>query len=121
MRRQQGQNWPDRVTFARHARNTLRKEHSAMLALIEPSLSGLDAMTEQIRRLEKSIAALATEKYPESEFLSQVCGVGPLSALTFILTIGDSTRFRRKRDVAVFLGLVPRRDQSGETDKQLRI
>jgi transposase len=108
-------------TFARHARNTLRKEHSDMLALIEPSLCVLDAMTEQIRMLEKSIAVLAAEKYPESEFLSQVGGVGPLTALTFILTIGDPSRFQRKRDVAAFLGLVPRRDQSGETDKQLRI
>lgn len=108
-------------TFARHARNTLRKEHSDMLALIEPSLCVLDAMTEQIRMLEKSIAAMAAEKYPESEFLSQVGGVGPLTALTFILTIGDPTRFQRKRDVAAFLGLVPKRDQSGETDKQLRI
>ena len=108
-------------SFARHARNTLRKDHSDMLTLIEPSLCVLDAMTEQIRKLEKSIAAMAAEKYPESEFLSQVAGVGPLTALTFILTIGDPTRFQRKRDVAAFLGLVPKRDQSGETDKQLRI
>ncbi|MCF7733140.1 MAG: transposase, partial [Akkermansiaceae bacterium] len=43
------------------------------------------------------------------------------TALTFILTIGDPTRFGRKRDVAAYLGLVPKRDQSGETDKQLRI
>ena len=112
---------PNSESFARHARNTLGKEHADMLALIEPSLRVLDAMTEQIRSLEKSIAAMAAEKYPESEFLSQVGGVGLLTSLTFILTIGDPTRFQRKRDVASFLGLVPRRDQSGETDKQLRI
>lgn len=112
---------PNSESFARHARRTLGKEHSDMLALIEPSLRVLDGMTEQIRNLEKSIAAMAAEKYPESEFLSQVGGVGLLTSLTFILTIGDPTRFQRKRDVAAFLGLVPRRDQSGETDKQLRI
>jgi transposase len=112
---------PNSEAFARKARATLRKEHSDMLALIEPSLRVLDGMTEQIRSLEKSIAAMAAEKYPESEFLSQVGGVGLLTSLTFILTIGDPTRFHRKRDVAAFLGLVPRRDQSGETDKQLRI
>lgn len=112
---------PNSEAFAKKARATLRKEHSDMLALIEPSLCVLDGMTEQIRKLEKSIAAMAAEKYPESEFLSQVGGVGLLTSLTFILTIGDPTRFRRKRDVAAFLGLVPRRDQSGETDKQLRI
>lgn len=112
---------PNSESFARHARRTLAKEHSDMLVLIEPSLRVLDGMTEQIRSLEKSIAAMAAEKYPESEFLSQVGGVGRLTSLTFILTIGDPTRFQRKRDVAAFLGLVPRRDQSGETDKQLRI
>jgi transposase len=112
---------PNSETFARHARNTLRKEHSDMLARIEPSLQVLDAMTEQIRKLEKSIAEMAIEKYPEYEFLTQIAGVGLLTSLTFILTIGDPTRFARKRDVGAFLGLVPRRDQSGETDKQLHI
>jgi transposase len=112
---------PNSETFARHARNTLKREHSDMLALIEPSLGVLDAMTEQIRRLEKSIAEMATEKYPEYEFLTQIVGVGLLTSLTFILTIGDPTRFARKRDVGAFLGLVPKRDQSGETDKQLHI
>lgn len=112
---------PNSESFARHARNRLRNEHSHLLLLIEPSLRVLDAMTEQIRALEKSIGEMAVEKYPESEFLTQITGVGTLTSLTFILTIGDPTRFRRKRDVAAFLGLVPRRDQSGETDKQLRI
>ena len=112
---------PSSESFARTARNKLRNEHSDLLALIEPSLGVLDAMTEQIRRLEKSIAAMAAEKYPESEYLTQISGVGLLTSLTFILTIGDPARFGCKRDVGAFLGLVPRRDQSGETDKQLRI
>lgn len=112
---------PNSASFARHARNKLRNEHSGLLLLIEPSLCVLDAMTEQIRSLEKSIDEMAAEKYPESEFLTQITGVGTLTSLTFILTVGDPARFKRKRDVAAFLGLVPRRDQSGETDKQLRI
>lgn len=78
-------------------------------------------MTEQIRRLEKAIEELACGKYPEAEFLTQIAGVGTLTSLTFILTIADPTRFRRGRDVAAYLGLVPKRDQSGGTDKQLRI
>lgn len=112
---------PSSESFADKARKTLKKEQSDLLALIEPSLAVLDAMTEQIRGLEESIEAMAAEKYPESEFLTQISGVGLITSLTFILTIGDPTRFPRKRDVAAFLGLVPRRDQSGETDKQLRI
>lgn len=112
---------PNSEAFAKKARIVLGKEHSETLALIEPSLCVLDGMTEQIRRLEKSIEAMAAGKYPESEFLTQISGVGLLTSLTFILTIGDPTRFKHKRDVGAFLGLVPRRDQSGETDKQLGI
>ena len=112
---------PNSESFARHARRILGKEHPGTLVLVEASLCVLDAMTAQIRCLEKAIEEMAFEKYPEHEFLTQITGVGLLTSLTFILTIGDPTRFKRKRDVAAFLGLVPRRDQSGETDKQLRI
>jgi transposase len=112
---------PSSESFARQARVILGKEHLEYLTLVGASLCVLDAMTEQIRNLEKSIETMAAQKYPEVELLTQISGVGTLTALTFILTIGDPTRFRRKRDVGAFLGLVPRRDQSGETDKQLRI
>lgn len=112
---------PSSESFARHARKVLEREHADMLTLVEPSLEVLDAMTGQIRKLEKSLAEMAAKKYPECEYLTQIGGVGLITSLAFILTIGDPTRFERKRDVAAFLGLVPRRDQSGETDKQLRI
>ena len=112
---------PSSECFARKARARLKSEHPDLLALVEASLCVLDTMTEQIRRLEKSIGQMAVEKYPEAEFLTQIGGVGPLTSLTFILTIGDPTRFPHKRDVGAFLGLVPGRDQSGDTDKQLRI
>jgi transposase len=112
---------PNSGSFSRHARKVLAREDPGLLAPIEPSLHVLDGMTEQIRTLDRSIAAMAREKYPECEFLTQIAGVGTITSLTFILTIGDPERFRRKRDVAAYLGLVPRRDQSGECDKQLRI
>ena len=112
---------PGTGCFAQHARNALGVEHPDILALIEPSLEVLDSMTGQIRQLDKAIETTASEKYPETEFLTQISGVGTLTSLTFILTIGDPKRFRRRRDVAAYLGLVPKRDQSGDTDKQLRI
>lgn len=112
---------PNSESFTRHARKTLRKEHAELLELIKPMLDTIDVMTEKIRDLEKSIAAMAAAKYPECDYLTQIKGVGLLTSLTFILTIGDPTRFKRKRDVAAYLGLVPKRDQSGETDKQLGI
>ena len=112
---------PNTNCFAKHARKRLGEDHAEVLALVEPSLKIIDAFTEQIRALDKAIEAMACDEYPEMEFLTQITGVGTITSLTFILTIGDPTRFRRLRDVAAYLGLVPRRDQSGESDPQLRI
>ena len=112
---------PNTTCFARHARRALEKEDAGLLGMIEPSLQVIDAMTEQIRCLERAIEKLASESYPETEFLEQIAGVGTITSLTYVLTIGDPLRFKRGRDVAAYLGLVPKRDQSGDTDKQLRI
>ena len=63
---------------------------------------------------------MARERYPEVE-LMQVDGVGWLTALTFRLTISNATRFEQSRDVGCYLGLRPRRNQSGESNPQLGI
>lgn len=112
---------PKTTCFARHARRELETDFPETLALIEPSLAVLDAMSVQIRELEKAIEKLATESYPQCMFLQGITGVGTITSLTFVLTIGDPERFARSRDVGAYLGLVPKRDQSGDSDKQLRI
>lgn len=48
-------------------------------------------------------------------------GVGPLIALTFVLTLDDKARFQKSRDVGCYVGLLPRRSESGESQPQLRI
>ena len=65
--------------------------------------------------------ARSKRDYPVTQRLQQIAGVGPLTALCFVLKIGDPARFGRSRDVGPYLGLCPGRDQSGDTDKQLRI
>ena len=45
-----------------------------------------------------------------------VPGVGPITALAFAAAIDDPARFKRSRDVGPYLGLVPKRHQSGEVD-----
>ena len=44
-----------------------------------------------------------------------------MTSLAFVLTLEEPGRFARSRDVPAYLGLVPRRSQSGDVDKQLRI
>ena len=64
---------------------------------------------------------MAEAKYPETLALQQVHGVGALTAVTFVLTLEDKNRLRSSRDAGCFLGLQPRRGQSGRSDPQLGI
>ena len=77
--------------------------------------------TAAIKEHDDMIEELAEKKYPEVKLLTVVPGVGTLTALTFVLTIGDRDRFKRSRDVGAYFGLVPRQQQSSSADPQLRI
>lgn len=112
---------PNTACFAKKARILLEDLAPEMLEAVEPSLQVIDVMTKQIRELDREIERLCEERYPVAARLREIRGVGPVTALTFLLTIGDPERFARPRDVGAYLGLVPRRDQSGGTDKSLRI
>lgn len=94
---------------------------AATAALVEPLLQTLDALNARIKQLDLELEVIADERYPATRQLRQVPGVGPLTALGFVLTVEDPGRFPATRDVGAYLGLVPRRDQSGQTDKQLPI
>jgi transposase len=97
----------------------------ALPATLDPALRGLIASIEQISKTiddyDEKIEVLAREKYPRTKLLTQISGVGDLTALTFVLTLGDTARFKSGRDVGAFFGLVPGRDQSGGRDPQMRI
>src|ERR1700733_12974859 len=78
-------------------------------------------MTVKIKAYDRLIKQLTETEYPETQALLKVYGVGQLTALTNILTLGSKERFQRSRDVGCYLGLRPRRSQSGERDPQLGI
>lgn len=78
-------------------------------------------LTERIRKLEHRIERLAAERYPETTRLRQVNGVGAVTSLTFVLTLEDPTRFPKSRVVGAFLGMCPRRNQSGKSDPEMHI
>lgn len=87
---------------------------------LEPVLVTIAGLTRQIRSLEKTIEQLV-RSYPHSAVLMQVNGVGPITAMCYVLTLEDPHRFGRNRAAGPYLGLVPRRDQSGRSDPQMRI
>jgi transposase len=93
----------------------------ALRPALEPILEQIGSLTERIRDYERQLETVSKESYPETELLRRVEGVGPLTALTFVLTLEDPYRFEKSRSVGAYLGLVPARDQSGERDPQKRI
>ena len=76
----------------------------------------LNTVNEQIKVLDKELIRLTKEVYPETQLLQQVNRVGPHTSLRFILTIEDPSLIARSRDVGGYLGLVPKRKQSGKGD-----
>jgi len=86
-----------------------------------PLIDQIGEMSQRIRTFDAQVVQMSKQKYAETERLQQVRGVGPVTSLTYILTLEKPERFAKSRDVGAYLGLVPRQDQSGETNKQLRI
>jgi len=86
-----------------------------------PIIEILKGIHSQIKGLDKEIAKLAEQRYPETGLLTQVSGVGQLIALTYVLTLGDPKKFKKSRSVGPYLGLAPGQDQSGNHDPKQSI
>jgi transposase len=93
----------------------------ALRPALGPILETIGSLTQRIRDYQRQLETISKENYPETELLRQVEGIGPLTALTFVLTLEDPYRFEKSRSVGAYLGLVPATDQSGDRDPQKRI
>lgn len=102
-----------------------KKAAVAVPAELRPALVGvlecIARLSEQIRDYDRQVQTLLTKRYPQSRWLLQVSGVGPLTTLAFLLAVGDPKRFAKSRSVGAFFGLVPAQRSSGQSDPQLRI
>ena len=89
--------------------------------MVQPMFDLLGSLNEQIKLYDQKIDNLVSKEYPQCQRLMQIAGVGPITALCFVLKLERPQRFAKIRDVGPYLGLSPKRDQSGEVDKQLPI
>ena len=69
-------------------------------------------LDEQIAPLDQAVAEVA-EKNEKARLLMAQPGVGPITSMAFVLTMGDVSRFQRGKQVASYLGLIPREYSSG--------
>jgi transposase len=99
------------------------REHvpEALAPALEPLLDTIGSLTARIRGYDRGLEAVSRELYPETALLCQVSGVGPITALSFVLVLEDPERFGTSRSVGAYLVFAPGQDQSGESDPQKRI
>jgi transposase len=106
---------------------TMRRAHAQDLpesirGCIETLLGVVEKLTEEIAGCDQQAEKLCRERYgEETRRLQQIQGVGPITALTYVLTLEDAQRFKRSRDVGCFLGLRPKSQQSGDREPEMRI
>ncbi len=91
-----------------------------LAAAVEPLLKAREAVGRQIADLDHKVMRLARNVAQVRRFMTAL-GVGPITALCFLATIDDPTRFKRSRSVGAYVGLTTRRYASGEVDWTGRI
>jgi transposase len=104
-------------SFARKAPESLP---STLKAALEPLLAVIADLSDRILGFDRDIEAWC-QRFPVTQRLRQIRGVGALTALTFVLILDDPHRFARSRSVGAYLGLVPASRSSGRSTPQLPI
>jgi transposase len=103
------------------AKRSLAAMPSRLAQALGPLIHQIADISVKIKEYDKAIQQLNATQFPETQALTKVYGVGDLTALTFVLTLGNKERFAKSRDVGPYLGLRPKRSQSGDRDPQLGI
>lgn len=98
----------------------LAEARPELAAAIEPLLKAREAVERQVADLDRKVLRLARDNAQVRRFMTAP-GVGPITALCFLATIDDPTRFKRSRSVGAYAGLTTRRYASGEIDWTGRI
>ncbi len=98
----------------------LTQDRPELAAAVVPLLKAREVIERQIADLDRKVMRLARDDARVRRFMT-VPGVGPVTALCYLATIDDPTRFKRSRSVGAYAGLTTRRYASGEIDWTGRI
>jgi transposase len=94
---------------------------AALKASLEPVLRTIDHLNKEIAGLDRRIEQLARTEYPAAQLLMQIPGVGPVTSVAFVATLGNAERFAKSRTAGAWVGLTPGQAASGQQDPQMRI
>ena len=99
------------------ADNGLSFDFRQLLSELYDDLVAIDKrVAELTQRIERTVRTSE-----EGKRLLEIPGIGPLTASALVATVGDARQFRNGRQMAAFLGLVPRQHSSGGKAKLLGI
>lgn len=104
--------------FATRAASELPQE---LRETLFPLVETIRELTARIAAYDRRVEAIATTAYPVVARLRAPAGVGPLTALAFVLLVEDPARFPASRALGPYFGLVPQLDNSCEGKPELRI
>lgn len=90
--------------------------NAALMAIVDPLLAAWDVLREQAGVFDARITARARTDAVARRLMT-VPGVGVVVALAYAAVVDDPARFRRSSSVGAYLGLTPKRFQSGESDQ----
>ena len=106
-------------TFASRAKELI-EDKPALVAVVEPLLKAREVIEQQVADLDRKVMRLARSDDQVRRFMTTP-GIGPITALCYLATIDDPTRFDKSRNVGAYIGLTTRRYASGEIDWTGRI
>jgi transposase len=88
--------------------------------MLKTVVEALLAVWESTRRQSEALARLIRQparQRPDCRLLMSMPSIGPVNAVSYVSTIKDPARFRHSTDVGAYLGLTPKRYQSGEVNR----
>ena len=91
-----------------------------MRTLLRRLLAQLQQLDQQVLELEREIV-LWHRQNDDSRQLERIGGIGPLTASAYVASLGNAKGFNNGRQVAAWLGIVPRQDSTGSKPKLLGI
>lgn len=106
-------------TFTSRAKELI-KDKPALVAVVGPLLKAREVIEQQVADLDRKVMRLARSDDQVRRFMTTP-GIGPITALCYLATIDDPTRFGKSRNVGAYVGLTTRRYASGEIDWTGRI
>jgi transposase len=106
--------------FEQRVEEAIAREGGMLGGTLRALLAVLHNLDQQLRKLDRQAIAFG-KRNAACRHLMTVPGVGTLTAIAFVTAVDDPARFGKSRSVGAYLGLTPRRYQSGEKDVVGRI